>query len=126
MKTCWTCKVALPLSEFYGSGKHAFNCRTCESARQKKIRQDTKNKKKEELAQGKIVSCRACSKNINYGNLAKTGTLANIVCLPCKRKYEHHKDPHNAAMVNGVCQRCEVYGKSDNCIGFRPSIRSWF
>src|SRR6266853_735041 len=127
MKTCWTCKKALPLSEFFGYGKHAYNCRPCESARLKKRHQETKEKKKQEADLGKIVSCRACSKDVNFAYLAKTGMLANLVCLPCKRKHDQHKKPHTAEMENGVCRRCLVYGKSDNCIGSKNvNIRSWF
>ena len=129
MKTCWACKLALPLASFYsgGIGKNAYNCRSCESARHKKRNLENKEKKKLEAAMGKIVECRACHKDVNYANLAKTGMLANLVCLSCKRKHDQHKKPHNAEIENGVCRRCAVYGKSDNCIGLpNVNIRSWF
>src|SRR6266853_147053 len=127
MKTCWTCKLALPLASFYSGGKNVYNCRICEAARHRKIYQENKDKKKLEAAMGKIVECRACHKELNYANLAKTGMLANLVCVPCKKKHDHHKEPHNADMVNGVCWKCSIYGKSDNCIGFdNVNIRSWF
>ena len=120
MKECWTCKQLLPPSAYYKSNiVKYYKCIDCEKKRLATYRQKVKDERHELALKVKqeIIMCLACKRPTPESQLARMGRFAQLICKPCYHKVKAHKKPHKAVLTEeGRCQKCMIYGPSNNCI----------
>jgi len=114
-RECATCKINLPRSAYYTDARHKYpHCKACENKRLALYR--AKKVNEHQKLTGVYKECEACHKFIPGSRFATTGIAASLVCRPCAKLILHHREPHTrVTLPSGECEKCSIYGPSNNC-----------
>ena len=114
-KVCATCKENLSDKCYFSHARNQYShCKRCEN---KRLALHRKHQRAVVAEYGDAMKiCDACLNDFPMRKIIMSGIFKGRICKKCNYKMNHHKDPHRAVIVNGKCDLCEVYGKSDKCM----------